>query len=58
MKTLLINPQDEQAPTRDRQHDDDLPVALPNAQRTLQHPSRPGEENASIFFVGTATTIL
>lgn len=31
---------------------------LPKAQKTKLHPKTPGDENASLFFVGTATTII
>lgn len=57
MQHLSIEPRDEEPPTRD------LPSAtpssnLPSAKNIKVHPSSTGEENASIFFVGTATTIM
>jgi len=55
MKHLYIDPRKEEAPTRDsKQH----PTTLPKAKETKLHPTAPGSENASLFFVGTATTIL
>lgn len=58
MKHLTINPLSTEHPTRD--HDRALPLAssLPDANATKLHPTNAGGENASLFFVGTATTIL
>jgi len=58
MKHLTINPLEAEHPTRD--HDHALPLAstLPDANSTKLHPTNTGGENASLFFVGTATTIL
>ncbi|QDS67516.1 hypothetical protein FKW77_001735 [Venturia effusa] len=42
-------------PTRDHAH---FPDSLPPAKETKLHPTGAGNENASLFFVGTATTIL
>jgi len=58
MKHLTINPFTAERPTRD--HDRALPLAstLPDANSTKLHPTNAGGENASLFFVGTATTIL
>lgn len=58
MKHLTINPLAAEHPTRD--HDRALPLAstIPDANSTKLHPTNAGEENASLFFVGTATTIL
>ena len=58
MKYLTLDPTDVQPPTRDDPDAEHLPSSLPDANKTLQHPRDPGEENASIFFVGTATTVL
>jgi len=56
LKHLVLDPTVDQPPTRDNhaQH----ASALPAAKETKIHPTNPGSENASIFFVGTATTIL
>ncbi|KAI9781591.1 MAG: hypothetical protein M1835_004271 [Candelina submexicana] len=58
MKHLKIDPSHTQPPTRDLPSGKQLPEALPDAKETKVHPRVPGGENASIFFVGTATTIL
>ncbi|KAF2178592.1 Metallo-hydrolase/oxidoreductase [Zopfia rhizophila CBS 207.26] len=57
IKHISIDPQKSRSPTRD---DVELPTALPKAKETKVHPSNTGSggENASLFFVGTATTIL
>jgi len=56
LKHLVLDPTVNEPPTRDhgRQH----PSGLPAAKETKVHPTNAGAENASIFFVGTATTIL
>ncbi|KAG8532962.1 uncharacterized protein KY384_001743 [Bacidia gigantensis] len=56
MKYLTIDPTKAQHPTRD--HTAQLPTSLPAEAKTLHHPTKPGSENASLYFVGTATTIL
>lgn len=58
MKHLTIDPSNRQAPTRDHASADKLSDSLPNFKETKLHPSNAGGENASLFFVGTATTIL
>jgi hypothetical protein len=58
MKSLTIDPKKEQAPTRDFPPDKILPEELPPPKEINVHPSKAGGENASLFFVGTATTIL
>lgn len=60
MKTLVLDPSKPEPPTRDNPHGStDYPTSLPSAKETKIHPSGSnGRENASIFFVGTATTIL
>ena len=56
MKHLKINPQNPQPPTRDHH---DHPSSLPAAKATKLHPTNASDDaDASIFFVGTATTIL
>ncbi|KAJ9668757.1 hypothetical protein H2201_001002 [Coniosporium apollinis] len=55
MKHLPINPSNAEPPTRDHPSH---PDSLPSAKETKLHPTNAGSENASIFFVGTATTIL
>lgn len=58
MKHLTIDPSASEAPTRDLPDDKQLPTHLPDAKETKVHPSNAGGENASLLFVGTATTIL
>lgn len=58
MKHLTIDPSASEAPTRDLPADKALPDNLPDAKETKLHPSNAGGENASLLFVGTATTIL
>ncbi len=58
MKSLTIDPASSQAPTRDFPPSRTLPEGLPLAKDVNVHPTKPGGENASLFFVGTATTIL
>ena len=56
MNTLKIDTTSKQPPTRDHQS---IPEKLPSAKSTKQHPTKASQnENASLFFVGTATTIL
>ncbi|KAL3419470.1 hypothetical protein PVAG01_09692 [Phlyctema vagabunda] len=57
MQRLTIDPSNKKAPTRDHQQDTH-PTSLPAAKTTQLHPTKPGTENASLYFVGTATTIL
>lgn len=52
---LILDPTVNEPPTRDLS---DHPSSLPLANETKVHPKSSGSENASIFFVGTATTIL
>lgn len=59
MKFLTIDPKKEpSAPTRDFPSTKTLPENLPLAKEVNVHPTKSGSENASLFFVGTATTIL
>ncbi|KAA6407431.1 MAG: hypothetical protein FRX48_08674 [Lasallia pustulata] len=58
MKRLLIDPTHPKPPTRDHPHDQELPNTLPAAKEIKVHPTKSGGEDASIFFVGTATTII
>jgi L-ascorbate metabolism protein UlaG (beta-lactamase superfamily) len=54
-KKLTIQPSISKPPTRDN---GSFPSTLPPAKETKVHPNVAGNENASLFFVGTATTIL
>lgn len=56
--SLTLDPSKAEAPTRDHPHGQSHAEHLPAAKETKLHPTNPGSENASIFFVGTATTIL
>jgi hypothetical protein len=58
MKSISIDPQRKDPPTRDLPLPLSTPVRLPAAKVTKQHPTRPGNENGAVFFVGTATTIM
>ncbi|KAJ5781904.1 uncharacterized protein N7518_010387 [Penicillium psychrosexuale] len=57
MKRISIDPRDD-PPTRDLPLATSTPAQLPPAKATKLHPSKSGEENAALFFVGTATTII
>lgn len=58
MQRLILDPRKTEAPTRDHPHGHLHPESLPQAKETKVHPAGAGGENASLFFVGTATTIL
>lgn len=58
MNSITINPKDAQLPTRDQDIETKIPTSLPESTKTFRHPVKPGDENASLFFIGTATTIL
>ena len=58
MKTFTIDPSEDQAPTGDLPAGKEVAASLPDAKETKLHPSNAGGENASLLFVGTATTIL
>lgn len=58
MQHLSLDPRIAQAPTRDLPPERSVATNLPDAKEIKVHPSKPGGENASIYFVGTATTIL
>lgn len=53
--TLTLDPAHPQPPTRDNAT---FPESIPKAKETKLHPTRAGDENASIYFIGTATTVL
>ncbi|KAF9893939.1 hypothetical protein FE257_008910 [Aspergillus nanangensis] len=55
-KHLVLDPNDTRPPTIG--HPSAFPSERPNAKATKTHPSKAGNENASIYFVGTATTIM
>ena len=62
MQHLVLNPSKTLPPTRnsDTKANAPVPNALPNAKEVKVHPrgTGVGSENASLYFVGTATTIL
>lgn len=58
MKSLTIDPKQEVAPARDFPSGKALAEQLPLPKEVNVHPSTSGGENASLFFVGTATTVL
>lgn len=56
---LVLHPEDNKKPTRDTVAGYGLPESLPPARETKFKPSGASDaENASLYFVGTATTIL
>jgi len=55
MKRLSLDPRHHQAPTRDHAS---FPDHLPDAKETKLAPTNAGGENASLYFIGTATTVL
>jgi hypothetical protein len=58
MKHLQIESGAENPPTRDLPAEKGFPNANLQPAQVRVHPSGSGGENASIFFVGTATVIL
>ncbi|RMJ21069.1 hypothetical protein PHISP_08062 [Aspergillus sp. HF37] len=59
MQHFSIDPRNVQPPTRDLPSTAKVAPRLPDAKEVKGHPAKAGgEENASIYFVGTATTIL
>lgn len=60
MKHLQITPGASGSPLREAVRKGETPEALPEAKEVKVHPSQSqsGDENASIYFVGTATTIM
>jgi len=59
MAMINIDTKAKQPPTRDLPSTKALPEALPNPKQSHDHPTRSTTStNASLFFVGTATTIL
>jgi L-ascorbate metabolism protein UlaG (beta-lactamase superfamily) len=59
MKRISIKPSASGPPTKPKYHQS-VPDSLPDAKETKVHPSNAPNDstNASLFFVGTATTIL
>lgn len=59
IQRLALDPKHVQPPTRDLPSGKSLPDNLPDAKEVKVHPrGTDGTENASLYFVGTATTIL
>jgi len=56
LQHVVLDPVVDEAPTRD--HPSTHPTSLPVAKESKTAPVGTGAENASIYFVGTATTIL
>ncbi|KAJ5769806.1 uncharacterized protein N7511_001857 [Penicillium nucicola] len=54
MQEIHVSPRDPVPSTRQFSS----PAELPPAQKTKLHPSKPGSENASLFFVGKACVII
>lgn len=57
LQRIIIDPDNVQAATRDGVAAD-VPKGLPTPKASNTHPSNPGGENGSVYFVGTATTIM
>lgn len=55
---LVLDPAHSKCPTRDHPEGKVIEQALPLAKATKLHPIKAGGENARLFFVGNATTIL
>lgn len=59
IQRLTLDPKQVLPPTRDLPSGRSLPDSLPDAKEVKVHPrGTDGTENASLYFVGTATTIL
>ncbi|KAE8167677.1 beta-lactamase superfamily domain-containing protein [Aspergillus tamarii] len=56
MHHLTVDLRNTEAPTRDAPGD--VPSSLPPAKDSKQHPRQGSDENASVYFIGTATTII
>jgi hypothetical protein len=54
---LTLDPSHPLPPTRDHS-DTGISTYMPDAKETKVHPTISGAENASLYFVGTATIIL
>lgn len=58
MQRILLDPANNQPATRDLPSGVAVPDELPPAKEVKVHPFKSGGENASLFFVGTATVIM
>lgn len=58
MQHLTLDPAQDEPATRDDPAPSTAAKSLPEPKAIHVHPTAAGGENASIFFVGTATTIL
>jgi hypothetical protein len=58
MQRILLDPANNQPATRDLPSGVAVPDELPSAKEVKVHPFKSGGENASLFFVGTATVII
>lgn len=58
MNRIQIDVEKSQAPLRGYPQGHELHEKLPDAKEIKVHPSHSGNENAGLFFVGTATTII
>ena len=58
MKRITVDSANAKSPLRDHGHDHALAGALPEPKEVKVHPTHGGGEDASIYFVGTATTIM
>jgi hypothetical protein len=54
---LTLDPSHHLPPTRNHP-ETAISTSMPDAKETKVHPTISGAENASLYFVGTATTIL
>ncbi|GES66794.1 beta-lactamase-like protein [Aspergillus terreus] len=58
MQRITLDPANNQPATRDLPSGVAVPDELPPAKEVKVHPFKSGGENASLFFVGTATVII
>ncbi|KAL5362025.1 Metallo-hydrolase/oxidoreductase [Aspergillus floccosus] len=58
MQRIVLDPANNQPATRDLPSGVAVPDELPPAKEVKVHPFKSGGENASLFFVGTATVII
>lgn len=56
--SIVLDSTHTQAPTRDGPSGSQLPDKLPSPKEAKVAPTGAGGENASIFFIGTATTVV
>lgn len=58
MKTIQIDADDHCPATRDLTANTQTPKSLPTPTQVKLSPSQTGNKNTSLYFIGTATTIM